>query len=137
MLQMAIDALMLVVETCLFVPAFRSCSRSRFRHWCIHSRQSPPSALTRNTDASNPWQHRTVICPDLCGSLRTAHRASRETQVNFGKHGRPEQQRRHRREQQAADDRTAEWRILLGAFAQAQRHRDHAIRRWLAPLAGS
>ena len=46
--------------------------------------------------------------------------------VNQAEHHRHEEQRRDGREHQAADDRAAERRILLAAFAQAQRHRQHA-----------
>ena len=37
-----------------------------------------------------------------------------------------EHQRRDGREDQAADDRAAERRVLLAAFAEAERHRHHA-----------
>ena len=43
-----------------------------------------------------------------------------------GEYGRHEEQRRHRRDQQAADDGAAERGILLAAFAQRKRHRQHA-----------
>ena len=52
--------------------------------------------------------------------------AARQPLVHAGEDHRHEQQRRDGREQQAADDRAAERRVLLGAFADAERHRDHA-----------
>src|SRR5690349_10741988 len=39
---------------------------------------------------------------------------------------RDEDERRRRRENEAADDRTAERRVLFAAFAEAERHRRHA-----------
>src|SRR5262249_23134943 len=43
-----------------------------------------------------------------------------------GEHRRNEQQRRYGREHQPADHRAAERRVLLAAFAEPERHRQHA-----------
>ena len=46
--------------------------------------------------------------------------------VEQREHRRHEEQRRDRREREAADDRAAERRVLLAAFAEPERHRHHA-----------
>src|SRR4051812_20928403 len=61
-----------------------------------------------------------------CGGCVTGGLAVGPAAVDLGIDGRHEEQRRDGREQQAADHGPAQRGVLLGAFAQAQRHRDHA-----------
>src|SRR5262245_39078866 len=65
---------------------------------------------------------------DMSRTSRGGCRACRAlvARVNNAKHDRDKEKRSGRGEQQAADHRAAERRILLAAFAERERHRQHA-----------
>src|SRR5271157_228271 len=76
------------------------------------------SCSTQNVEIQASW----IGCPQSNGAVTPA----RQPAVNDGKDARHEEKRGQGGEEQAANDRAAQGRVLLAAFAEANGHGHHA-----------